>query len=558
MEDRFSHQWQIPSRVRVGVDNLAEHILKLRGIDPEDFLSPSYQRLGDPYELPDIAAAVKHLLKIRKSRSKLAIYGDYDIDGLTATALLKDALTSFGFDVMCYIPDRFVEGYGLHTEALRSLKSRGIDTVVTVDCGITATEPISWAAQNGLNIIVTDHHTPGEEEPIGAVALINPRRSGSTYPDRDLAGVGVAFALVRALQTKLPRLLAPGQEKWLLDLVALGTVCDVVPLVNENRTLVHYGIQVARQSRRVGFQALVQVCGLNMADLRANDFGFRLGPRLNAAGRLEHAQKALDLLTSDDSIVAQDLADQLHRLNTQRRELSDDIQRQAMSAAEPYVADPMLVLAAPDWSHGVAGLVAGRLAEHFGKPTIILQIDNKLAKGSARSVGSFSIIDSLQRQSKLFERFGGHAAAAGMTLKVENIDKLRKALNNSVSDSDLESMRRQLVADCWLRAEYFSTRGLEQIDRLEPVGQANPRVVFYLPTLLESVRYVGREGQHAQITFPADGKNVQAIAFNARAKWPFMLAGQRVELLLVLQENKWQGVRRPQLEVIAARVGSIS
>jgi single-stranded-DNA-specific exonuclease len=558
MEERLTHYWQIPSRTQVGVENLAEHILEVRGINHEEFLSIEYQDLGDPYKLPDMTEAVDHLLKVRQDHEKLAIYGDYDIDGLTATALLRDALKVFGFDVACYIPDRFVEGYGLHTDALKKLKMQGINTVVTVDCGITATEPIAWAAQNNLKIIVTDHHKPSDDEPIGAVALINPRRVGNTYPDNNLAGVGVAFALVRALQKKLPDLMPEGQEKWLLDLVALGTVCDVVPLINENRALVHYGLKVARQSRRAGFKALAQECGLDIINLRAEDFGFKLGPRLNAAGRLEHAKKSLDLLIADDIDTAHDLANQLNILNSQRRQLSDEIYQQALIEAEKYSADAVLVLASPDWSHGVAGLVASRIVDHFGKPTIILQVDNKSAKGSARSVGAFSIIDLLQKHGDLFERFGGHAAAAGMTLANKNIDKLRKAINQSLGDGDYESMKRRLVADCWLEAEYLSVQGLEQIQKLEPVGQANQRVIFYLPSLVESIRYVGQEDQHAQIGFSLENKVERAIAFNARTKWPFISVGQKVELLLVMSENKWRGTSRPQLEVIAARESAIS
>lgn len=553
MEDYQKIRWVLPGDDRPEVAKLAESIVQARGVDPDSFFNLDYKNLGDPYLLADMEKAVSHLLAVRDRGGKVAIYGDYDIDGLTATSLLLDALTSFGFDVISYIPDRFEEGYGLHTPALEYLHGQRIDTVVTVDCGISAVKPIRAAAALGLHVIVTDHHTVPDIEPEGAVALINPLRTTSTYPERSLAGVGVAFALVRALQAQDPDSLPVGQEKWLLDLVALGTVCDVVPLTGENRLLASYGIQVARKSRRPAFRALAEVSKVDLVRLVASDFGFRFGPRLNAAGRLEHAATALELLTSQSFVEAQASASRLDELNMERRSTTEAIQAEVFAAAEHYVDDAILVLSSPDWSHGVVGLVASRAAEQFGKPTIILQEEGEFSKGSARSVGDFSIIDALRNCEYLFEKFGGHKAAAGMTLRTEAIQELRIALNNYANDELRKLMQREVRADVMLSEAFISLDGLTQLESLEPTGQANPAPIFYYRGVLDSMKLVGKQSDHAQIGFKVDGTVQRAIAFQAPSKWPFLSQGVEVELLLSIRENEWQGVRRAQLEVLQAR-----
>lgn len=553
MEDRQEIHWEIPVLSDVQVAVLAKHIASSRGMMEPNFFHSDYGDLGDPYLMADMEKAVDHLLAVRARKGKIAVYGDYDIDGLTATALLLDALLGFGFDVVSYIPDRFEEGYGLHMPALRYLIDQGVDTVVTVDCGISATEEIKEATDLGLNIIVTDHHTVPEVEPKGAVALINPLREVSRYPYRSLAGVGVAFTLVRALQLRDPDGMPAGQEKWLLDLVALGTICDVVPLVDENRILAQYGLRVARKSRRPAFRALAEVSKVELSRLVSSDFGFRFGPRLNAAGRLEHATIALELLTSQDLQLAQEAAERLDHLNMERRQTTERIQEEAFLEAKQYEQDSILVLSSSTWSHGVVGLVASRVAEHFGKPTIILQEEGEFSKGSARSVGEFSIIDALRACDQLFERFGGHQAAAGMTLRTDNIVVLRETLNGAVSDMETKQMERTIRADTWLRDVYISLDGLDQLSMLEPTGQANPAPIFYSQAIIDDVRLVGKQADHAQISYKIDDKSHRAIAFQAVSKWPFLRKGARVELLSVIRENEWQGIRRAQIEIIQAR-----
>lgn len=535
------------------VAELASALLDLRGIDHGDFLAPQYDRLGDPFSLPDMKQAIDHLDQVRNRKGRVMVYGDYDIDGLTATTMMVEVLQLYGLQAEAYIPDRFEEGYGLHVDALMQMVKAGIDTVLTVDCGISAVEPIKQASEAGLNIIVTDHHAIPEEEPIGAVALINPLRHSNRYPERALAGVGVAFGLVRAMQQRDPDFLPAGREKWLLDLVALGTICDVVPLIGENRILAYYGLKVARQSRRPAFRALAEVSDVDLGHLQASDFGFRFGPRLNAAGRLEHARQALDLLMSDNLDEARRLARELDELNKNRRDLTARIVAEAEAQAEEHIDDHILVLTDPEWSHGIAGLVASRIAEQFGRPAIILQTEGEIAKGSARSVGEFSLIEALRAHDELFLKYGGHAAAAGMTLAVKQVDELRRRLNASFDRQDHERIRQQIICELELRSDYVSPEGLAELEKLEPFGQGHPMPLLYVRQPLTSVRWVGRDESHAQIQFNIDGRSHRAIAFSARKKWPFIEAGQSVELALRLRGQEFRGVIRPDLEVVQMR-----
>ncbi len=551
------NQWDLPVDQPVSVDNLAETILSRRAISTDDrqaFLSPDFTTLGDPFMMPDMKAAVDHLVAVRQRGGRVAIYGDYDIDGLTATTVLAEVFSRVGLSVETYIPDRFIEGYGLHTEALLELKQSGVDTVVTVDCGITAVEPIAAAAAAGLHVIITDHHTLSPEEPRGAIALINPLRFGNSYPDPQLAGVGVAFALARALQTHFTQEFPAGQEKWLLDLVAMGTICDVVPLTGENRILALFGLQVARKSRRSGLRALAEVSGIELSELNAADFGFKFGPRLNAAGRLEHARKALSLLMTDDYAEALRIARELQELNVARRELTDTILASAREQALSMPDASFLVLAGSDWSHGVAGLVASRIAEEFSRPTLILQTTGEETKGSGRSVGTINIVAALRSQEKLFTRFGGHAAAAGLTMHTKNLTKLRigleKYAKQHIKDSDYAVTT---LVDAWFQQEFYSPQGLDQIEKMEPTGQSNRPPLFIATGVVSHIRLVGHDQSHAQLTITTADGSLGMIVFGYARRWSWLVEGVKANVLVRLSANVWQGLRRPQLELVEAR-----
>ncbi|MCA9334791.1 DHH family phosphoesterase, partial [Candidatus Saccharibacteria bacterium] len=432
--------------------NLFDTILASRGLlgnDRDAFLHPDYDKKHDPYLLPDMNAAVDRLVDAKNKSQSIVIYGDYDIDGLTATTLLLDAFKSFGIaKVDVYIPNRFVEGYGLTVDAVEKIAKKGADLVVTVDCGSLSEKEIVRANQLGMDVIVTDHHNVAAVQP-PAVAVINPKRLLMEYPDEydsyilksnskyrdtlypflDLAGVGVAFKLVQAMQQKLPNL-GEGQEKWLLDLVALGTVCDVVNLTDENRANVYWGLEVLRKTRRPGIRALMKVCGVTPENITARSLGFALGPRMNAAGRLETAQHSLDLLTSAKKTDADFFAHKLDVMNTTRREDQDRIFSEADKQAQYFLSDNVLVLCGQNWSHGIIGIVAAKLVEKYKKPTFVLEEMGTEAKGSARSFGDFSAADAIRACDDIITKGGGHKFAAGVTMPTERIIDFRKRVND--------------------------------------------------------------------------------------------------------------------------------
>lgn len=548
--------WNKPSGRVVSAQELLPTVLNsrnLKGKELESFLQPDYsQDLADPFLLSNMQAAVDRITQAIKAQEKIIIYGDYDIDGLTASTLLYDVLHACNPGVEAYIPDRFEEGYGLNSAALKKLHKEDAKLIITVDCGITAVKEIASAAKLGLDVVVTDHHTVPQKLPNKAIALINPKLPGDKYPYKDLAGVGVAFALVRALQQADPGILKPGQEKWLLDLVALGTVCDVVPLTQENRTMVHFGLQVLRRSRRAGLQALASVSATELNQVRSEDLGFRFGPRLNAAGRLEHAKKSLQLLTATNYSEALGYAQILDQLNAQRQQLTTDIFTTADLLAKKYEADSVLVLASEDWSHGVAGLVASKISEKWHKPTIILQVSGDTAKGSARSYGTCNIIEAITATESYLTRFGGHQFAAGMTLPSKNIDTFRKNLNDYIrSNYSSKDFARILDIDAVLDDVILELPSLDRLTKLEPYGNNNPEPLFCSQLILQESHFVGQTKAHTKFRFRTQNRRlVDGISFYSAHKWPDGVPPGSVEVVYRLQDNTWQNVRSLQLEVV--------
>lgn len=528
--------------------NLFDNILAARGLktqaERDAFLNPSYDSKHDPFLLPDMAKAVERLVQARSNQEKITIYGDYDIDGLTATTLLLDALESFGFKhVDAFIPNRFVEGYGLTVEAIEKIAQGGADLIITVDCGSLSHEPIARAGQLGVDVIVTDHHNVAEQQP-SAVAVINPKRSGHDYPFIDLAGVGVAFKLVQALQTKLEGL-AAGQEKWLLDLVALGTVCDVVTLVDENRANVFWGLKVLAQTRRPGLRALMAVSRVDPATVNARSLGFGLGPRMNAAGRLETAQISLDMLTATDPMAALESAQRLDALNVERRAEQDIIYKEALKQAEQYVGDDVLVVSAPNWSHGIIGIVAAKLLEKFKKPTFVLQELGDESKGSARSYGDFSAADAIRSAESIITKGGGHKLAAGVTLPTKNIQAFREQVNKHYRDQKLTNQADLLLpaADSAAKFEEVTEELVELLNQLEPFGNGNAQPILKSTSVrIERVRRMGSDGQHVKLEARAEGVVLQLLAFNA-PDYFFAEPGSIAAVWYQPDINEWQGRR---------------
>lgn len=525
-----------------------EEILASRGLTGrkrDAFLNPSYDAKHDPFLLPDMEKAVARLVMAHGKQEKITIYGDYDIDGLTATTVLLDAFESFGFKYIdAFIPNRFVEGYGLTVDAIERIAATGAQLIVTVDCGSLSTREIERANELGVDVIVTDHHNVLEIQP-PAVAVINPKRPDHTYPFIDLAGVGVAFKLVQALQTRLDGL-APGQEKWLLDLVALGTVCDVVTLVDENRANVFWGLKVLSQTRRPGLKALMAVAGVDPATVNARSLGFGLGPRMNAAGRLETAQYALDMLRAKDGLEALEKAQQLNDLNLARRAEQDIILKEAVIQAEKYMDDPVLVVSSKGWNHGIIGIVAAKLLEKYKKPTYVLEEMDEESKGSARSYGGFSAADAIRAADDIITKGGGHKLAAGVTLPTENIDAFRKRVNEFYYSQNLFNQTALLLPkeDTVTSFDQVTEELIKLLEALEPFGNGNPQPILKSENILVvNQRRMGAESQHVKLELQdGNNKKLQMLAFNAPDHF-FVEPGEYVTIWFQPDINEWQGRR---------------
>ena len=537
--------------VRRQISNMSlfDQILAARGLAPDaidDFLSPDYTKKHDPFLLPDMAKAVERLVQARQKQEHITIYGDYDIDGLTATTVLIDAFASFGFKhVNAFIPNRFVEGYGLTVDAVEQIVAGGAQLIVTVDCGSLSHKEIERSNVLGVDVIVTDHHNVSDVQPL-AVAVVNPKRKDHVYPFIDLAGVGVAFKLVQALQTRLEGL-PVGHEKWLLDLVALGTVCDIVTLVDENRTNVYWGLQVLQKTRRPGLKALMAVAKIESAALNSRSLGFGLGPRMNAAGRLETARHSLDMLLAEDNESALEKAQQLDAMNIARRADQAMILKAAILQADQYESDPVLVVSGADWNHGIVGIVAAKLLEKYKKPTYVLQEMGESSKGSARSYGGFSAVDAIRAADDIITKGGGHTLAAGVTLPTENIAAFRVRVNEFYRSQQLSDQAALLLPKADVVIEDFTevTESLiVQLSGLEPFGSGNPEPILKIENItVIDQRRMGADNQHVKLEVKDRlGKRMQVLAFSA-PDYFFAEPGETVTVLFQPTLNEWQGRR---------------
>jgi single-stranded-DNA-specific exonuclease recJ len=530
---------------------LFERILAARGLNDvsarQAFLSPDYAATKyDPFLLSEMDKAVARLVLARQHQEKVVIYGDYDIDGLSATALLLDAFHSFGFQHLdAFIPNRFVEGYGMTIGAVDKVRDMGAQLIVTVDCGSLCHTEIAYAAELGIDTVVTDHHNIAPTRP-PAVATVNPKYADHEYPFRDLCGAGVAFKLVQALQTRLDGL-PDGYEKWLLDLVALGTVCDIVTLADENRANVYWGLEVLKKQRRTGLKALMAVSGIEPETVNARHLGFGLGPRMNAAGRLDTAQHSLDMLTATDGIEALAASEKLEAFNVERRSIQDEIFKQACEQADGMADDRVLVVASEGWNHGVIGIVASKLVETYKKPVFIIGIRGDTATGSARSFGNFSAADAVRAADDIILRGGGHGAAAGVTLETAQIPAFRRRVNEFYDSLNLINQTSFLQPHADVEIKDFAeiTEELvEQISRMEPFGNGNPEPILKITrVVVAGVRRMGANGQHVKITLrDANGKTLQMLAFNAPEMF-FREPGDEIAAWFQPNINEWNGVR---------------
>ena len=540
-----------------GVSPLAAMALCARGLDtPEKaraFLDAGRGRLADPFLMRDMDKATARVRLALDRGETVAVYGDYDVDGITSTCLLTHFLRREGGTVIPYIPDRLEEGYGVNREALAALRERGVSLVVTVDCGITAVEEAACAAGLGMDLVITDHHECKEVLP-AAAAVVDPRRSDCPYPFKSLAGVGVALKLALALG-------GPDREGELLeryaDLAAVGTVADVMSLTGENRTIVRLGLDALARTERPGLRALLREAGMEEKPLTAMAVGYTLAPRINASGRMGCAGLAGELLLTDDPARGEELARQLCQLNRERQAIEGDIyaQCEAMARALPRQRRYALVLSGEHWHQGVVGIVASRLAEKYACPAFMICLQDGKGKGSCRSYAGFNLFAALERCAPLLEGFGGHELAAGFTIREENIPAFADAMNEYVrSVTGGEEMVSVLDVDGVVEdPDLLTLENVEGLDLLEPCGSGNPRPVFALTgCTVTSLSEVGG-GRHLKLKLAAGGRTLDAIFFSATAAGAGGAAGDRVDAAFTPQVNEYRGWRNVQLQLCDLR-----
>jgi single-stranded-DNA-specific exonuclease len=506
----------------------------------------------DPFQMTGMNEAVERIRYAIDHKEPIAVYGDYDVDGVTATALLVQTLQALGGNIRPYIPKRMDEGYGLNPKALDLLKAGGTGLVITVDSGIRSLAEASYARSIGLDLIISDHHQPGEGELPYALAVINPKQVGDRYPEKELAGVGVAYKLAQALLCKIEHTGPNFQAEDLLDLVALGTVADLVPLVGENRVLVRKGLQKIRETKRQGLFSLAAVSDLTLARTTAISIGFILGPRLNAAGRLESALAAYDLLTTTDIKQAGELAQQLNNQNRQRQELTRKIQYEAEAIVQADDPDsPLLFAVSPEFNSGVVGLAAARLVETYYRPAVVGQVfdEEGITRCSCRSIPEFQITQALDQCKDLLIRYGGHAAAAGFTVSNENLETLKKRLK-SLANVQLGSknLRQTLNADAEVPLSDLHSELLKYLEYLQPTGYGNPESVFVTRNVrITHSRTVGAEGKHLKLSITDGRVTFDAIGFrlgHLQSELPL-----NVDLIYTFESNEYNGRTTLQLNL---------
>ncbi|MCG8400333.1 MAG: single-stranded-DNA-specific exonuclease RecJ [Firmicutes bacterium] len=540
---------------KLGISKLLAQLLINRGIYSatfaREFLDVSLDRLHSPLMMKDMEKGVALAARALKENKRILVYGDYDVDGVTGTALLVDVLRRLGGNVEYYIPHRLEEGYGLNSPALKRAGEKGINLVITVDCGISNVAEVTEAnSSGGPDIIITDHHEPPLDIP-AAAAVINPKRRDCTYPFRELAGVGVAFKFAAALVEEWD---GPFDPLDYLDLVCLGTVADIVPLSGENRILVKFGLEKLSRPQRPGLQALFQAAGLKTDSPGTREVGYILAPRINAAGRLGDAGIAVDLLMSQEPEPAMYLAAALGKNNQTRQELETVALGEALGmldGAPDLAADKVIVLSSPNWHSGVIGIVASRLVKRYNKPALLIAGQGDLGKGSARSVRGFNLVAALKNCSHCLVEYGGHSMAAGFSIDLQEVEHLRREINRYASETmENTDSFSSLDLDALISLEDVTYKLVEEIERLEPFGEGNPRPLFGLSgAKLINCRSVGKNEAHLKLLLGENSLNMDGIGFNLGRHAGQLAAGREINVAVIPTVNQWQGRQHLQVRV---------
>jgi len=520
--------------------------------DAEFFLNPSLLNLHDPFLMKSMAQAVARIKRAISGKEKILIYGDYDVDGISATALLSTVLKRLKADVDTFIPSRLEDGYGLSAQNISSIHKRGIELIITVDCGITAIVEVDILNSLGIDIIITDHHTPGDKLPDTDI-ILNPLQERCSYPDKNLAGVGVAFKLASGLLGK--------DDNWLyeqLDLVSLGTVADVVPLIGENRILVKNGLSELTHTKKEGLRALIEESYLKGKEITSYHVGYILAPRINAAGRLGKPEVSLELLLTDNPKQASELAKMLTKENRSRQKMEDVVLRQAMARIETevdFTRQRVIVLEGENWHKGIIGIVASRIVDRFYRPTVMISMDGDEGRGSCRSIRNFNLVNALSECSDFLKRYGGHKNAAGLTIDKMSLngfkEKINLIANERISD---ENLIPSIKIDTEIPISSLSKDLLEDLDSLGPFGFGNPRPVFSSQNL--SIRNVPQVLRRSTLKMWVTDGNItaEAIGFNMADSLPSDPLKQRIDLAYSCDLNTYKGITSIKLQIKDMRV----
>lgn len=536
------------------MNKIFAQLIKKRGLD-DDFLHPDYEKTADPFLLPDMEKAIARIKTALKNSEKILIYGDYDVDGVTASTVMEQTLRLISVkpeNINIMLPDRFADGYGMSPKMVQFAQEQGSKLVITVDCGSRNHAIVDELNTLGVDSIITDHHETDDTLP-EAVAVVNPKRKDFSAPVdsglEHLAGVGVAFKLAQALVKE--GLLPNGQEKWLLDLVLLGTICDSMLLSGENRILTYYGMKVLEKTRRPGLKELMKKA--RVKKISSEDIGFRLGPRLNAAGRIETADVSLELLRTNSPVKAAELASRLEELNSKRR----TEQLSAISEiAERGVSDEPVIIEVGDWHEGILGIVAGRLTDDYMRPSFVLtEVSDQILKGSGRSFGDFNLAEALNHVKNTIVGGGGHAGAAGVRLKRENLYQFREQINDYYRNLNLKDQTSYLKQKPDLEIEDFADFSLELLERiktLEPYGPGNEEIVLHLKHVkIANITLMGTEKQHLRLDIEDNaGRPLKIVAFFATEKWLELSPETEISPTIKLVENEFRGVRSVEARLV--------
>ena len=530
------------------ISEIIARVLLNRGIceveEIDKFLHPKLENLHDPFLLNDMKVAVDRIIECMNKKEKITIYGDYDVDGITSIATLSKFLTELDVENDYYLPNRLDEGYGLNNNALDKIAKGGTKLLITVDCGISAYEEIEYAKKLGLEVIVTDHHECPEKIP-EALAVIDPKREDSTYPFSSLAGVGVTFKLIHAISIKL----SLDRKRYLkyLDIVCLGTVADIVPLVDENRIIVSFGLMLVRETRNIGLRALIEITGYTAIDSTAISFG--IAPRINACGRMGEAEIALKLLLTASPEEAKAIANKLNLLNKERQEVEKSIINEAIEMIERdklYNKD-IIIVGNKNWHHGVIGIVASKITELYYKPSVLISFEDGIGKGSGRSIEGFDLHEALTKCGDYLEKFGGHEMAIGLTLKEENYNAFKTKLEEITSETIDKEAVPSIKVDAIIEPKSINMDIFASMKLLEPYGESNSSPLFVSKNLkVESVRLLSND-KHIKLTLRDGNILLSAIGFNLGDK--VVRLGDKIDLVYALEINKYNNTETIQLNV---------